>query len=72
MWANVIYVPPASDSKITVMQQSAPSLIDILVSTLKQLKENAELGRDDPAVRELERHILQTIAELEVQKNRAA
>jgi hypothetical protein len=48
--------------------QFTRSLVEILSSTLQRLEESADLRQDDPAVIELKRHILRTIAELEVAK----
>lgn len=46
----------------------APSgnIIDILHSTLRQLEEMSDFCRDHPAVLELRRDVLGTIAELEI------
>jgi hypothetical protein len=44
---------------------NTPRIIDILAWTLCQLEENAKLREDDPAVIELKRQVLRTIAELE-------
>jgi hypothetical protein len=52
--------------------RKAPGLIDLLCSTLKQVEQMADLSPDDPALRELKRHILMIIAELEIEKSRAA
>lgn len=45
------------------------SLIDILRNTLLRLEETATIQQDDPAVIQLKRHIIQSIAELEVLKD---
>jgi hypothetical protein len=48
------------------------TLIDLLCSTLKQVERSVELSPNDPALRELQHHILVIIAELEIEKSRAA
>lgn len=55
-----------------VVQQNALCPIDILRSILKGLEENSKRRPNDPAMREAERYILRTIAELELQRYRAA
>jgi hypothetical protein len=46
--------------------------VDLLCSTLKQVERSVELSPNDPALRELQHHILLIIAELEIEKSRAA
>lgn len=48
------------------------SVIDILRNTLRRLGQSAEFQQDDPAVSELKRHIVQSIAELEIIKSAEA
>jgi hypothetical protein len=48
------------------------TLVDLLCSTLKQVERSVELNPDDPALRELQHRILLMIAELEIEKSRAA
>ena len=48
---------------------TASLIIDILRRTLQRLEETAGLVSDDPAVIELRRHIVQSIAELEINRN---
>jgi hypothetical protein len=45
---------------------STPRIIDILAWTLCKVEEDAKLKQDDPAVLELKKQVLLTIAELEV------
>jgi hypothetical protein len=45
---------------------STPSVIDILAWTLRKVEEDSTLRQDDPAVIEFKKHVLRTIAELEV------
>jgi len=44
------------------------SLIEILRSTLNRLETGSDFRQDDPAVVQLKRHILQSLAEFESQK----
>jgi hypothetical protein len=44
------------------------SIIDILRSTLNRLDKDSGFRQDDPAVVQLKRHILQSLAEFESQK----
>jgi hypothetical protein len=44
------------------------SIIEILRSTLGRLQKDSEFHQDDPAVMQLKRHILQSLAEFESQK----
>jgi hypothetical protein len=44
------------------------NIIEILRSTLRRLEQDTEFPQDDPAVAQLKRHILQSLAELESQK----
>jgi hypothetical protein len=49
------------------MQHSSPlSIVDILRNTLRRLEQSHDFRQDDSAVIELKRHIVQSIAELEV------
>jgi|ERR1700685_2646237 hypothetical protein len=45
------------------------SVIEILRSTLSRLEKDSDFRQDDPAVVQLKRHILQSLAEFESQKN---
>lgn len=45
------------------------SLTDLLQSTLERLEQTSEFRQDDPAVIELKRHIVRSIAELEIAKS---
>jgi hypothetical protein len=51
---------------------SISSIEQILCNTLKRLAESSEFRQDDPAVNELKRHIVRSIAELEVAKSSQA
>ena len=44
------------------------NIIEILRSTLRRLEQDADFRQDDPAVVQLKRHILQSLAEFELQK----
>jgi hypothetical protein len=44
------------------------SIVEILRSTLLHLEQDADFPQDDPAVVQLKRHILQSLAEFESQK----
>jgi len=44
------------------------NIVDILRNTLHRLEETATFEQGDPAVIQLKRHIVQSIAELEVMK----
>lgn len=44
------------------------NIIEILRSTLRRLEEDSDFSQDDPAVIQLKRHILQSLAEFESQK----
>jgi hypothetical protein len=44
------------------------SVIEILRSTLNRLETGSDFHQDDPAVVQLKRHILQSLAEFETQK----
>jgi hypothetical protein len=44
------------------------SVIEILRSTLSRLETDSDFRQDDPAVVQLKRHILQSLAEFESQK----
>jgi hypothetical protein len=44
------------------------SIIEILRSTLSRLETDSDFRQDDPAVVQLKRHILQSLAEFESQK----
>ena len=44
------------------------NMIEILRSTLRRLEQDAGFPQDDPAVVQLKRHILQSLAEFESQK----
>jgi len=48
---------------------SPPSIIDILRNTLRRLEKLEGFRQEDAAVIELKRHIVQSIAELEVSKS---
>jgi hypothetical protein len=48
---------------------SPGTIIDILRNTLQRLEQEDDFHQDDPAVVELKRHIVQSIAELGVMKN---
>lgn len=48
--------------------QFTRSLTEILRSTLQKLEESPDFRQDDPAVIELKKHIVRTIAELEIAK----
>ena len=43
--------------------------IDILRNTLQDIETILEFRRGDPALHELERHVLQAVAELEAKRN---
>jgi hypothetical protein len=45
------------------------SIIDILRSTLTRLEKDSDFRQDDPAVVQLKRHVIQSLAEFESQKN---
>jgi hypothetical protein len=45
------------------------SVIEILRSTLRRLEKDFDFRQDDPAVVQLKRHILQSLAEFESQKD---
>jgi hypothetical protein len=45
------------------------SIIDILRSTLSRLEMDSDFRQDDPAVVQLKRHVIQSLAEFESQKN---
>jgi hypothetical protein len=45
-----------------------PNLVDMLWSTLKQLERSLELSPDDPALLELQHHLVRLLAELERRK----
>ena len=45
------------------------SIIEILRSTLDRLERDSDFRQDDPAVLQLKRHILQSLAEFESQKD---
>jgi hypothetical protein len=47
---------------------TAPTLIDLLRSTLKQMERDEEFSPDDPAAMELKASLLRAIAELELRK----
>jgi hypothetical protein len=51
-----------------VMDHAMGNIIDILQSTLHQLEETSDLCHDHPAVLELRRDVLGTIAELKITK----
>ncbi len=44
------------------------NIVQILRSTLFHLEQDADFHQDDPAVVQLKRHILQSLAEFELQK----
>jgi hypothetical protein len=44
------------------------SIIEILRSTLSRLEDDSDFRQNDPAVVQLKRHILQSLAEFESQK----
>jgi len=44
------------------------NIVEILRSTLRHLDQDADFPQDDPAVVHLKRHILQSLAEFELQK----
>jgi hypothetical protein len=49
------------------LQHPTPdSVIGILRSTLRRIEESQEMPKDDPALIQLRKHILRSIAELEV------
>jgi hypothetical protein len=48
------------------------TLVELLCSTLKQVERSVELRPDDPALRDLQHYIVHLIAELEIEKSRAA
>jgi hypothetical protein len=45
------------------------SIIEILRSTLSRLEKDSDFRQDDPAVVQLKRHVIQSLAEFESQKN---
>lgn len=45
------------------------NIIEILRSTLRHLEQDTDFHQDDPAVVQLKRHILQSLAEFESQKS---
>jgi hypothetical protein len=45
------------------------NIIEILRNTLGRLEKDADFRQDDPAVVQLKRHILQSLAEFESQKD---
>ena len=45
------------------------SIIEILRSTLSRLEDDSDFRQDDSSVVQLKRHILQSLAEFESQKN---
>ncbi len=45
------------------------SIIEILRSTLSRLEKDSDFPQDDPAVVQLKRHVIQSLAEFESQKN---
>jgi len=45
------------------------TIIEILRGTLGRLEKDSDFRQDDPAVVQLKRHILQSLAEFESQKN---
>jgi hypothetical protein len=44
------------------------SIIEILRSTLNRLEKDSDFRQDDPAVVQLKRHVIQSLAEFESQK----
>ncbi len=48
---------------------SPGNIIDILRNTLRRLEQSEDFSQNDRAVMELKRHIVQSIAELEVVKS---
>ena len=50
------------------MAHSPPGIVGILRSTLRQLERELDFRQDDPAVIQLKKHIVQSIAELEVNR----
>jgi hypothetical protein len=53
---------------ITMDHPYSRSVIEILRSTLSRLETDSDFRQDDPAVVQLKRHILQSLAEFESQK----
>jgi hypothetical protein len=53
---------------ITMDHPYSRSVIEILRSTLGRLEKDSDFHQDDPAVVQLKRHILQSLAEFESQK----
>jgi hypothetical protein len=53
---------------ITMDYPYSRSVIEILRSTLSRLEKDSDFRQDDPAVVQLKRHILQSLAEFESQK----
>jgi hypothetical protein len=49
-------------------RRSTGGIVDILRNTLQRLEETKDFRQDDSAVMELKRHIVRSIAELEVMK----
>ncbi len=45
------------------------TVIEILRGTLDRLEKDSDFRQDDPAIVQLKRHILQSLAEFESQKN---
>ena len=51
------------------MERPPPvSIIDILRNTLHRLEQSEDFRQEDPAVIELKRHIIQSIAEFEIMR----
>jgi hypothetical protein len=46
-----------------------PTIIEILRGTLTRLEKDSDFRQDDPAVVQLKRHVIQSLAEFESHKN---
>lgn len=58
-----------ADEHLLIHGPFTRSVADILRSTLLRLEQTPEFRQDDPAVIELKRHIVRSIAELEIAKS---
>jgi hypothetical protein len=58
-----------ADERLLTHGPFTRSVVDILRSTLLKLEQKPDFHQDDPAVIELKRHIVRSIAELEIARN---
>jgi hypothetical protein len=61
--------PPMADEHLLTHGPFTRSVVDILRSTLLKLEQMPDFRQDDPAVIELKRHIVRSIAELEIARS---